>query len=130
MLDRSCLHRTIFHFQKVEVNLPQDSDLIERRYWEERGRADTLQKELDKWKLYGQLGLIAGGFFLLSKCQGHELRVSHDKSDVVLHSWSWWGFSRTDTPIVWRENQWMAQDEKGQWYVAVEEPEYDPPDRR
>jgi hypothetical protein len=103
--------------------------LIERRHLlNEQGRSHVLKKELDEWKSYGKLGLIAVGIFLLSKCEGHEIRVSPDNSDVVLHSWSLWGFSRTDTPIIWREDQWMAQDKKGEWYIAVEEPEYDPPD--
>ena len=109
------------------MNLPQDSDLIERRLLlNEQGRSYVLKKELDEWKMYSKLGLIAVGFFLLTTCEGDEIKVSHDKSDVVIRSWNWWGFSRTETPIVWRENQWMAQDEKGEWYVAVSEPEYDP----
>lgn len=111
------------------MNLPQDSDLIERvQLLDEQGRSYALRKELDKWKSYGQLALVAVGFFVLSKFSGDKIEVSHDSNDVLIHSWSWWGFSRTRTPIVWREDQWMAQDEKGRWYVAISEPEYDPSD--
>jgi hypothetical protein len=94
------------------MNLPKDSDA-----WE-------------VWESCGKLALIGVGIFLLLKCNGGEIKVSHDKSDVVIHSWEWWGFKQTETPIVWRENHWMAKNEKGGWYVAVEEPEYDPPESR
>ncbi|HEV2839696.1 MAG TPA: hypothetical protein VGW39_00070 [Chthoniobacterales bacterium] len=103
--------------------------MIERSYLlREQGRSDTLKRELDKWKTYGQIGLIAAGLFLLTKFSGAELQISHDKNDLAIHSWSWWGLSKKDTPIVWREDRWMAQDKNGEWYVAVAEPEYDPPD--
>lgn len=111
------------------MNSPQDSDLIGCDHLvKELGRSRALNDELAPWRTYGRLGLVVGGFLLLAQCKGDEIKVSYDKSDVVLHSWEWWGLSKTDTPIVWRENQWMRQDKKGEWYVAVEEPDEGPPD--
>jgi hypothetical protein len=104
-------------------------DLIKRIHLiNEQYRSSALKTELNEWKVYTKLGLAALAILLLARCQGEEIQVSYDKSDVVLHSWSWWGFGQRETPIVWREGKWMAQNEKGEWYVAVEEPEYDPPE--
>lgn len=112
------------------MNWPQDTDLIERRYLlNEAGRSHKLQTEMEKWKARTQIGLVVAGVFLLSKFEGNEVQISYGNHDVMLHSWSWWGVRRWETLLTWRENQWMAQDEKGEWYVAIEEePDYDPPE--
>lgn len=96
---------------------------LEENYWIERGRAEKLKKELDQWKCWSQIGLIAVGLFLLAKCEGTKLDVKHDSSTLNVEHWRWWGLSRTQTPIVWRENQWMWKNDKGEWETAVDPPE-------
>jgi hypothetical protein len=105
-------------------------DPVQKSLDRERSQSHRLTKELDGWKTFGQLAIVGIAFLSLSYCEGQEIRIEHDKDEILLHSWSWWGLSRQDTPIVWRENQWMIRNEKGEWEVAVEEPDYDPPEPR
>jgi hypothetical protein len=74
------------------------------------------------------LWLSCGGFVALAWLSGDRIEIEFDSPDVIVNSWSWWGLSRDKTPIYWRENQWMRKNEKGEWEIAVVEPEYDGPE--
>lgn len=93
----------------------------------ERERIERLSQQVSNWRHAAILFGFILGFMMLVARNGHKIIIAYDEPTVWLESWSWWGLSKKQTPIVWRatddETGWMAKDKQGQWYIAIWEAE-------
>ena len=86
----------------------------------------NLNRPLRIWKGLAIVQAVILALVIYEACWGERITVVEHDNDPRIESWSWWGASTKQEPLVWR-GKWLLKNRHGEWEPFFRPPEAQAP---